>query len=169
MIFVGYQGIGKSTLAKQFVKVIDLESGNFWVPKSEQDYTDPEPELVRPDDWYKYYVNIAKHLSDQGKLVFVSSHKQVREELNKRNIDFGVIFPSMTIKVEWLNRLKNRFDNTHLEKDFKAWQNAEQMFDENIEDLSNEKHTWTLTSEDYDVNDLINILTEFEEWIKNNK
>ena len=38
MILVGYQGIGKSTLAKEKVDIIDLESGNFWIPKTEDDY-----------------------------------------------------------------------------------------------------------------------------------
>lgn len=31
MIIIGYQGIGKSTLAKNSLKYIDLESGNFWI------------------------------------------------------------------------------------------------------------------------------------------
>lgn len=30
MIIIGYQGIGKSTLAHEDNKYIDLESGNFW-------------------------------------------------------------------------------------------------------------------------------------------
>lgn len=31
MIVIGYQGIGKSTLANKDLRFIDLESGNFWV------------------------------------------------------------------------------------------------------------------------------------------
>lgn len=166
MIFVGYQGIGKSTLAKENVEVIDLESGNFWIPKTEDDYNNEKPELVRLDDWYKYYVNIAKHLSDQGKTVFISSHKIVRDELNKRNIAFCVICPSLLIKDEWLAKLENRFNQTHLEKDFKAWQNALQMFDENINDLLSEKHTFQIDVMDYD---LYKIIFEIKEWIKNNR
>lgn len=166
MIFVGYQGIGKSTLAKENIEVIDLESGNFWIPKTEDDYNSDEPELVRSEDWYKYYINIAKHLSDQGKTVFISSHKIVRDELNKRNITFGVICPSPIIKDEWLERLENRFNQTHLEKDFKAWQNAVKMFDENISDLLSEKHTFQIEVIDYD---LYKIISEFTQWIKNSK
>lgn len=31
MIIIGYQGIGKSSVAKEDYKYIDLESSNFWV------------------------------------------------------------------------------------------------------------------------------------------
>lgn len=161
MIFVGYQGIGKSTLAKENIGIIDLESGNFWIPKTEDDYTSTEPELVRSEDWYKYYINIAKHLSDQGKTVFMSSHKVVRDELNKRNIIFGVICPSLIIKDEWLERLENRFNQTHLDKDFKAWQNAEKMFDENINDLLSEKYSYQIENIDYNLKDIVNEFTSY--------
>ena len=85
MIYVGYQGIGKSSISGKN-NCIDLESGNFWVDGK------------RIDDWYKIYVNIAEHLSNQGYKVFMSSHKVVREELNKRKIEFKVIMPSIFLK-----------------------------------------------------------------------
>ena len=72
MIFVGYQGIGKSSISGN--GNIDLESGNFWV------------NLTRYCDWYKVYCNIAKSLSEQGYNVFLSSHKVVRDELKKKKI-----------------------------------------------------------------------------------
>lgn len=158
MIYVGYQGIGKSTLSQQDM-YIDLESGNFWIPKTESDYTDPEPELVRSDDWYKYYVNIAKHLSDQGKTVFISSHKAVRDELNKRNINFCVICPSLELKDEWIAKLEERFCISHKDKDFKAWQNALTMYEENINDLLSEKNSIQLNSIEYD---LLKEILEYE-------
>ena len=40
MIYVGYQGIGKSSIAGKH-NCIDLESGNFW------------DNGVRADNWYK--------------------------------------------------------------------------------------------------------------------
>ena len=51
MIVIGYQGIGKSSLAGRNNIFIDLESGNFWVDGK------------RADDWYKPYCQIAEHLS----------------------------------------------------------------------------------------------------------
>ena len=68
-VVVGYQGIGKSTLAFHNNRVIDLESSNFFV--------DGE----RPANWHIIYCKIARALCKQGYIVCVSSHKEVREEL----------------------------------------------------------------------------------------
>ena len=76
MIIIGYQGIGKSTLAGKN-KCIDLESGNFWF------YDLETYQKVRHNDWYIPYCNIANHLSEQGYIVFTSSHEVVRNELKK--------------------------------------------------------------------------------------
>ena len=70
MIIIGYQGIGKSTLANCNLNYVDLESSNFYIDGK------------RADDWYKPYCKIAEHLSQQGYYVFVSSHKVVRDELS---------------------------------------------------------------------------------------
>ena len=143
MIYVGYQGIGKSSIAGKD-NCIDLESGNFWVDD------------IRNDNWYKEYCNIAEHLSNQGYKVFMSSHKIVREELNNRGIDFIVICPSLTLKDHWVKRLQERFDRTRSTKDFKALKNAEEMYEENIKDLTSEKNTIVITTIDYDLLDKIN-------------
>ena len=69
MIIIGYQGIGKSTLANIDNAYIDLESSNFW-HKGE-----------RYDNWYIYYGKIAESLSRQNYNVFTSSHREVRDYL----------------------------------------------------------------------------------------
>lgn len=142
MIYVGYQGIGKSSISGKN-NCIDLESGNFWVDE------------YRVADWYKIYCNIAEHLSNQGYKVFMSSHKVVREELDKRNIDFQVICPSLKLKEQWINRLQERYLRTHTEKDYKALMNAKEMYEENISDLLLEERTIVIKNIDYDLNDLI--------------
>lgn len=143
MIYVGYQGIGKSSIAGKN-NCIDLESGNFWVDN------------IRNDNWYKEYCNIAEHLSNQGYKVFMSSHKIVREELNNRGIEFTVICPSLSLKEQWIKRLQERFDRTRSTKDFKALKNAEEMYEENIKDLTNEKNTIIIITIDYNLLDKVN-------------
>lgn len=142
MIYIGYQGIGKSSVSGNNNN-IDLESGNFWVNGE------------RIEDWYKIYCNIAEHLSNQGYNVFMSSHKIVREELNKRNIKFSVICPILDLKEEWIDRLQCRYDKTKLEKDYKALMNAKTMYEENIKDLLSEKCVVKITNINYDLCDLI--------------
>lgn len=124
MIIIGYQGVGKSTLAKQELKYIDLESGNFWYNG------------VRPVDWYIYYCQIAEHLSQQGYNVCVSSHKIVRDYLKSNTSEIIVcIYPSILLADEWKEKLKQRYNQSHLEKDYKAWKNAEDKYHENISEL----------------------------------
>lgn len=126
MIIIGYQGIGKSTLAKDSGKYIDLESGNFWVNGE------------RDEQWYKPYCNIANHLSAQGYTVFTSSHKEVREELKNSSEVVKIAFPALELKTDWLIRLTNRYNESMSEKDYKALINASLYYEDNINDLMNE-------------------------------
>ena len=123
MIYVGYQGIGKSTLADKDLKYIDLESSNTFIDGK------------RPENWEKMYVNFAISLNEQGYNVFISSHKVVREELNKRNHKFYAIVPSLDLKEKWIEKLRDRYYNTLLTKDFKAYMNGKECFEENVKDI----------------------------------
>ena len=125
MIICGYQGIGKSTLSNADNKCIDLESGNFWIDGKRQ------------DNWYMIYCNIAIELSKQGYVVFLSSHKVVRDYLSSlpKTEDIYVVCPSADLKDEWITKLEARYNATNLEKDYKAWKNAEQCYLDNIKEL----------------------------------
>lgn len=125
MIIIGYQGIGKSTLARSASNTIDLESGCFW----NGDY--------RPDDWYVYYCQVAIDLSAQGNTVFTSSHQVVRDYLASlpKNELIAVCYPSLELKDEWIEKLRIRYERTGLAKDEKAWMNASLCYESNIKDL----------------------------------
>lgn len=141
MIVVGYQGIGKSSLAGRNYKYIDLESGNFWVDGK------------RADDWYKPYCQIAEHLSQQGYVVFTSSHQVVRDYLKGSNETVILAYPSIGLKDSWLKKLEQRYQKTGLEKDYKALMNAQDRFEENIRELSEDKmfSHMVIDSMDYDL------------------
>ena len=124
MIIIGYQGIGKSTLAKSDKSYIDLESSIYF------------HDGVRPENWHIFYCKTAEYLSKQGYFVFVSSHKPVREYLTQSKEKAIVICPDKGLKDEWISRLESRYNHTHKDKDFRAWQNAIQMFDSNIDDMN---------------------------------
>lgn len=124
MIVIGYQGIGKSTLAKNDKDFIDLESSNFYV------------DGVRADNWYVPYCNIAEHLSQQGYTVFVSSHSVVRFQLQQHCKETVVCCaPSLELKDEWIAKLKARYNQTGSEKDYRAWKNAEDCYCKNVDDI----------------------------------
>ena len=141
MIVIGYQGIGKSTLAGRNNRFIDLESSNCWVDGK------------KADDWYKPYCNIAEHLSRQGYIVFTSSHEVVRKQLENSLETVVLAFPSVELKDEWIDKLKDRFFRTNSDKDYKALMNAEDRYEENIKELesSNIEHKMILRNIDYDL------------------
>ena len=153
MIIVGYQGIGKSTAAGSKHNCIDLESGNFW------------HNGIRPDNWYVFYCQIANHLSEQGYTVFVSSHEVVRNRLRKYSKEqIYIICPSVELKEEWIYKLKKRFESTKLEKDYKAWMNAEDRYVENINELKNSGIKCIEISDmDYDLLEIIQYLKDYGE------
>lgn len=138
MIIVGYQGIGKSTLSKECVKCIDLESSNFWVNGE------------RAENWAEIYANIAVDLSNQGYTVFVSSHKEVRDALKYRDDVFAIV-PSMKLKDEWIKKLRNRYEASGKTKDYKAWKNAEDRYCDNIREIRDDIDTYTIQTMEYNL------------------
>lgn len=125
MIIIGYQGIGKSTIAINRDNTIDLESGNFFI--------DGE----RDENWYIPYCNIAISLSEQLNTVFVSSHEVVRDYLASlpRTELIAVCYPVIDLRREWVQKLHDRLIRTGLDKDYKAWKNAALRYEENVIEL----------------------------------
>ena len=157
MIVIGYQGIGKSTLAARNLKYIDLESSNFW-------FDDPETkQRVRHSNWYEMYCNVAEDLSRQGYVVFVSSHQPVRERLSNSKEYVIACVPSLDLKDQWIEKLKLRYETTGLEKDYKAYMNAEDRFSENITEIMNSGFTiLRISNMSYELQNVIEIFISRE-------
>lgn len=144
MIVIGYQGIGKSTLAKNNLKYIDLESSCFWINGK------------RYDDWYIAYTQMAENLSRQGRIVFVSSHEVVRNALKYSAEKVICCVPSPKLKIEWIHKLKERYEQTGLEKDYRAYMNAFDRYEENINEIIHSGFgTLIITDINYNLENLI--------------
>lgn len=144
MIVIGYQGIGKSTLARESKGFIDLESSSFYVNGK------------RPTDWHYYYNRIAENLSRQGYVVFVSSHMPVRDYFKTNDERAVIICPSKNLKDEWIYKLRTRYAHNATEKNFRALKNAEDRFEENIDELIHDGIPSILIKEmDYSLEDEI--------------
>lgn len=146
MIYAGFQGIGKSTLARKMPNVVDLESSCFYIDGYDSG---------RPDGWYKIYATFAEHLSGQGKIVFVSTHKPLLDYMHEKNIEFTAVFPAKDLKAEWIDMLYERFESTNSFKDFRALAGAYNDFDESLDYLSKEKNKIIITAMDYSLENLI--------------
>lgn len=134
MIIVGYQGIGKTTYCLKDKTAIDLESSSF-------SKSNPK--------WYEDYVRCAIALNE-NRIVFISSHKVVRNELIKLKVQWCIILPSIKLKNIWIERLTKRYNETLSDKDYRALKNTEEKFEENINDLMNENvKKYILNENDY--------------------
>ena len=127
MIIIGYQGIGKSTMAMLANNTIDLESSNFWYKKHD---------FKRYENWAEVYTNIAKDISACGNIVFTSTHKEVRDALADCKQTIYVCCPDISLKDEWIKKLDDRYNTTKLDKDMKALTGAKYHFGEQINGTS---------------------------------
>lgn len=85
-IICGFAGIGKSTLAKKYANVVDLESMPF------------------EKDWDRY-AKVARHMAKNGYTVLLSCHKEIREKLHN---GYFVAKPRQLARIEYINRYKAR-------------------------------------------------------------
>lgn len=156
MIFSTYQGIGKSTLAKTNLKIIDFESSCF-------DKGNP--------NWYKDYVNTAINLHKQGYIVFIASHKVVRDYMlqqitNKE--DYAMIMYDMNLEAYCVDKLEKRFedscetygqDSQIAQKNFRAYKNACDHFEDSYAEIKEDeknglKVIW-IKNKDYNLKSII--------------
>ena len=148
-VVVGYQGVGKSTLtAQDSSKFVDLESSCFWVDGG------------RYPQWYIPYVNLAVDIASQGHVVFVSSHKEVRDYLRFRDFPEHVHFcgcvPSLSLEELWIDKLRKRWVDSNEVKDYKAYMNAKDRYAANIQEIKDDISViCEITSMEYDLNQLL--------------
>lgn len=102
LIISGFPGVGKTSLCSKSseLKVLDSDSSSFsWADKSKQ---------KRSPNWPQNYID---HIQDQiikNDLILVSSHKEVRSELVNTDIPFVLVYPSLEMKEEYIQRYINR-------------------------------------------------------------
>lgn len=135
VIVCGYQGIGKSTVAKDIPNIIDLESSSFY----------GADEKTRPENWAYFYVKIAIDQALRGNDVFLSCHDSVREQLYLQYHDLYdeersyvaplVIIPAIELKREWENRLLDRYFISLEPKDRRAYEFHTKEFETNVNEL----------------------------------
>ena len=150
LIVIGYQGIGKSSIAGIDNGIIDLESSLI-----------KEPNGSRPVSWYKIYCDLAKSFADQGYTVCISSHACVYDELIRTQDDkpYSVvaIFPALELREEWLSRLSHRLGEEPTQKNWVTYLNAEKNFTHDITKLSENLTfpTIQITTLDFDLKELL--------------
>ena len=100
---------------------------------------------------------IAEWLSRQGSIVFVSSHKEVRDYLNEFCKEpFCAVVPSESLKDEWIDKLKKRFEQFPTDKNYRAYMNAVDRYTENVREIKEDvENVREITSMSYELDRLI--------------
>lgn len=93
-VFSGFPGVGKSTLSKHFPNQVGYSDSSSF------DKSDFPANYIR---------HIQSVIEDGSKeVLFVSSHKVVRDALTEASIDFTLVYPSLECKKEYLQRHTSR-------------------------------------------------------------
>lgn len=124
LIILGYPGVGKSSLSKvHYHDYIDLES-SWFKDKS-------------GDIWWETYCTVAENLSKNGHVVFMSCHSEVRNWLHEHTKEHvAVVYPSVKLKDQWLEKLSIRWEVSGNEKDLRAFERAEKHYESDILELA---------------------------------
>ncbi len=100
MIVSGFPGVGKTYCWRweHPTAVVDSDSSKFsWLSKG-----------VRDPDFPQNYIKHIKKLVFTADLIFVSSHKVVRDALVDNGLWFTLVFPEADLKDEYLRRFRGR-------------------------------------------------------------
>jgi len=118
LVISGFPGIGKSHFFRKNEKegksVLDSDSSLFsWIEKG-----------VRHPDFPNNYIKHIKENLGKSDIILVSSHKNVRDDLVENNIPFTLVYPSRSIKEEYLQRYIDRgSDNPFIKLLDNNWDN----------------------------------------------
>jgi len=112
IIIAGFSGIGKTTLAKKYKNVIDLDSAEFVYDDSNMLHVPFEKrkgEKRKPNiNWPNNYINAIKEAIHQYDLVLVWDREDIIEEYIKNDIDFILCYPTKEDLNEYIKRFRAR-------------------------------------------------------------
>lgn len=104
LIICGFPGVGKTVAERKSREVVDCESTAF-----HYSFEPGKPDKENPD-WVSKYVDHIENLASQGdyQYVLVSSHLEVRNEMDMRGIPYVCVVPYQRLLNEYLARYVKR-------------------------------------------------------------
>ncbi|ALN97693.1 hypothetical protein Bp8pS_014 [Bacillus phage vB_BpuM-BpSp] len=100
-IISGFPAIGKSSLFKNNndYSILDSDSIDFsWVDKTDK----------RNPDFPNNYIKHIKENIGKVDYILISTHHLVRKELENNKMDYTIVYPSIELKEEYMERIKKR-------------------------------------------------------------
>lgn len=123
-IICGFAGVGKSYLAKNVEGYVDLESTPF------------------NKNW-DLYSNVAIHMQKNGYTPMLSCHKELRQILKEKGVDYIVVCPRIEHKNNYLQRYKERGNDKEFIKLF------EDNFEKFIQEIVDEEENVVFLEKEY--------------------
>ncbi len=122
IIISAFPGMGKSYTANHLsqYKMLDLESSDYsWIKTNQGKIRNP----VFPQNYIKTIKNLI--FQNLYQIIFISSHKIVRQQLQKNKIQYYFIYPDIFLKDEYIERFKQRGNDQQfiklLEQNWESW------------------------------------------------
>lgn len=107
VIISGFSNIGKSYLIKnKNINCIDFDTCYF----------------KKINNWINIYVECVLALKEKYDYVLITTYGEILNELNKRNIEYYLVYPKRELKEEYHNRaIKRGSNNDFIEGFFSRW------------------------------------------------
>jgi len=113
----GFKAIGKTTLAKKYKNVIDLESSNFEYIIDEELQKIPVEQrkglknrIKNPDYPLNYYTELIDNMK-KNKITLFACKPEIVDLLNQNEIDYYIVYPEEDMLEEIIHRCKTRGNN----------------------------------------------------------
>lgn len=99
MVVSGFPGTGKSYF-------VNYGEGSGYMPQGFA--VDSDSSKFNKSEFPDNYIKHIKSGIGVHRIIFVSSHKEVRNALVENNIFFTLVYPDLELKKEYINRYKKR-------------------------------------------------------------
>lgn len=134
IIISGFPGVGKSYLARQSAfdsqlpSCYDCEASDYKWKRDPLGIAGP----TKVENWVEKYVDDIIHLKDYGTngqfgakiydYILISAHDEVRKELQKRKVDYLVVYPAGGLRNKYMARYLERGSSLEFMKNmYETW------------------------------------------------
>ena len=115
LIIAGFAGVGKTTLAKKYQNVIDLESSTYKWDNTGLEHIPVEKRKGTKrnvnKDWPNNYINAIKEAIKKYDIVLVWIHLDALKLYDENNLDYILCFPTLESIDVYEERYKTRGNN----------------------------------------------------------
>ena len=112
IVIAGFAGIGKSMLASKYKNVVDLEIMEFkWDYKekiADIEKKKGNSNKTRKEEWPENYIDAIQNATTNYDITLISTDDEILNELEKKEIEYILCYPTLECKNEYLDRYRKR-------------------------------------------------------------